>query len=164
MNIDKGQDSHSSSTNGLSLEEKKKRLKQSIAKMMVYWVAHSRHDLLDDLIEGKPDGAWAELTLMEAFDSDEERKKFFKIASRVFNDEVKIEVETEGGERIHVKTKVVEEGAKRISKRVNGEDGMAASPDLLSPDWDASLDSLCPGDPTLNVMARAAFAFVDSNW
>ncbi len=138
-------------------------LKKSIAKMMVFWVAHSRHDLHDDLLAGKPDGAWAGLALKEAFGSDREWKKFFRTAHRVFNDVVETEVETAGGKKIKGKLKVVEEGAKRISKRVHGEDGMTNSPDLLPPDWEPSLDPFCPGDATLDVMYRAAAAFVDSH-
>jgi hypothetical protein len=148
----------------LTLDEKKKRLKQSIAKMMVYWIAHSRHDLHDDLVANNPDGAWAGLALKEAFGNDIEWKKFFRIASRVFNDEVETEVVTASGERVRGKIKVVEEGAKRISKRVYGEDGMTNSSFLLPPDWEASLDPLCPGDATLDVMYRAAAAFVDDSF
>lgn len=147
---------------GLTLDEKKKRLKQSIAKMMVYWVAHSRHDLQHDLIANNPDGAWAGLALKGAFGDDQEWRKFFRIASRVYNDEVETEVVTASGERVRGKIKVVAEGAKRISKRVHGEDGMTGSP-LLPADWLSELDPLCPSDPTLNVMYQAAAAFVDNN-
>lgn len=163
MNMNIGPNSHTSSANVLTLEEKKRRLKKSIAKMMVFWVAHSRDDLHYDLIGPNPGNAWAGLALTEAFDSNEERSAFFNIASRVFNDEVETEVQTDGGERIKVKIKVVEEGVKRIRGRVHGKDGMTASPDPLPPEWEADLDPLCPGDPILNVMYRAAAAFVDSN-
>jgi len=149
----------------LDPEEKKivkDDLKKSIAKMMVYWVAHSRHDLHDDLVANKPDGAWAGLALKEAFGDDNEWRKFFHIAYRVFNDEVETEVETASGERVRGKIKVVEEGAMRISKRVHGEDGMTNSPVPLPPDWEADLDPLCPGDDTLDVMYRAAADFVDA--
>jgi hypothetical protein len=151
----------------LSPEEKKilkDDLKKSIAKMMVYWVAHSRHDLHYDLVANNPDGAWAGLALIGAFDDDQEWRKFFRIASRVFNDEVETEVETASGERVRGKIKVVLEGARRISKRVHGEDGMTNSPVLLSADWEASLDPLCPGNDTLNVMYRAAAKFVDDSY
>ena len=151
----------------LSPEEKrilKEDLKKSIAKMMVYWVAHSRHNLHDDLVANIPDRAWAGLALKEAFGGDEEWRKFFGIASRVFNDEVETEVVTASGERVRAKIKVVEEGAKRISKRVHGEDGMTNSPVLLAADWEASLDPLCPGDGTLDAMYRAAVKFVDDSY
>src|SRR5262245_44353921 len=87
----------------MSPEEKKivkDDLKKSIAKMMVYWVAHSRHDLHEDLVADKPDGRWAGLALKEAFGDDEEWRKFFHIASRVFNDKVETEIELDGGERV----------------------------------------------------------------
>ena len=151
----------------LSPEEKmivKDDLKKSIAKMMVYWVAHSRHDLHDDLVANIPDRAWAGLALKEAFADDEEWRKFFGIASRVFNDEVVVEVVTSSGERVMGKIKVVEAGANRISKRVHGEDRMTNSPDLLPPDWEASLDPLCPGNATLDAMYRAAVKFVDDSY
>jgi len=151
----------------MSPEEKKivkDDLKKSIAKMMVYWVAHSRHDLHDDLVANIPDRAWAGLALKEAFGDDEEWRKFFHIASRVFNDKVETEIELDGGERVSGKIKVVEEGAKRISKRVHGEDRMTNSPDLLPPDWEASLDPLCPGNATLDAMYRAAVKFVDDSY
>jgi hypothetical protein len=151
----------------LTQEEKKilkDDLKKSIAKMMVYWVAHSRHTLHDDLVADKPDGAWAGLALKGAFGDDEEWRKFFHIASRVFNDEVVTEVETSSGERVRGKIKVVEEGAIRISKRVHGEDGMTNSPVLLPADWESALDPHCPGDDTLDAMYRAAVKFVDDSY
>src|SRR5262245_35504167 len=151
----------------MSPEEKKivkDDLKKSIAKMMVYWVAHSRHDLHDDLVANIPDRAWAGLALKEAFGGDEEWRKFFGIASRVYNDEVVAEVVTSTGERVSGKIKVVEEGAKRISNRVHGKDKMKNSPVLLPPDWESSLDPYCPGDGTLDAMYRAAVKFVDDSY
>jgi hypothetical protein len=130
----------------MTLEEKKKRLKKSIAMMMVYWVAHSRHDLRPELIDGNPDGAWAGLALKEAFDTDQEWRVFFDRASKLFNDEN------------------VKKGAERISSRVHGHDGLKdGHGNLLPPDWDSELDELCPGNPTLDVMYEAAAKFVDSN-
>ena|GEM_PF-3862420 len=157
-------DSQIDPPNGLTLDEKKKRLKQSIAKMMVYWVAHSRHDLHADLVTDNPDGSWAGLALKEAFDNDIEWKKFFHIAYRVFNDAVETEVVTASGESVTGKIKVVEEGANRISKRVHGTDKMKNGSVFLEPDWESSLDILCPGDDTLDVMYRAAAKFVDDNY
>jgi hypothetical protein len=131
----------------MSLEEMKKRLKKSIAKMMVYWVAHSRHDLRPELIDGNPDGAWSGLSLKEAFDTDQEWREFFGMASKLFNEED------------------VKRGAERISKRVHGEDGLKDGVgNLLPPEWASELDPMCPGDSTLNVMYRAAAAFVDNRW
>lgn len=150
----------------LTQEEKKivkDDLKKSIAKMMVYWVAHSRHDLQHDLLENIPNGAWAGLALRQAFANVAEWEKFFHIASRVFNDEVETEVVTASGERVRGKIKVAKEGALRISKRVHGKDGMTNSPVVLA-DWEATLDPHCPGNDTLDVMYRAAAAFVDASY
>ncbi len=138
MNMNTEHPSSTAPAVGLTLDEKKKRLKKSIAKMMVYWVAHSRHDLQADLIGGTPDGAWKGLALKEAFDSDEEWKEFFGKASDLFNE-------------MNVKS-----GAQRISLRVHGGDGSEG-------DWLSELDPLCPSDPTLNVMYQAAVTFVDNN-
>jgi len=151
----------------LTQEEKKilkDDLKKSIAKMMIYWVAHSRHDLYDELVANEPNGKWAGLALRQAFADDNEWKKIFRIASRVFNDQVETEVETADGVRVRGKTKIVNEGAKRIQKRVHGEDNMTNSPVLLPADWESALDPHCPGDDTLDAMYRAAVKFVDDSY
>jgi hypothetical protein len=120
-----------------SLEASKRELKKSIARMMVYWVVNSRHDLRADLLANNPAGAWAGLDLREAFDNLNEWETFFNQASALFNQPE------------------VRNGTDKISQRVHGEDGGPM-------DWDPTLDPFCPGNPTLNVMYQAAAAFVDN--
>lgn len=122
----------------ISFDEKLKRLKKSIAKMMVYWVVNSRHDLREDLLANNPDGEWAGLNFKTVFDDDDEWKGFFAKASKLHNkDEVK-------------------KGSEKVSLRVHGADGEG------DPDWASELDPLCPDNATLNVMFSAAIAFVEN--
>lgn len=66
---------------GKSFHENKRELKKSIAKMMVYWVVHTRHDLRQELIDKDPTRTWAGLALQEAFDDKEEWEEFFRKAA-----------------------------------------------------------------------------------
>ncbi len=127
----------SASMSSEKLEASKKELKKSIARMMVYWVANSRHDLRAELLANNPAGVLAGLALREAFDDQAEWETFFNRASVLFN-------------RPEVKN-----GVDKISARVHGEDGGPV-------DWDPTFDPFCPGNPTLNVMYEAAAAFVDN--
>lgn len=127
---------------GNTLAENKQHLKISIAKMMVYWVVNSRHDLHDELVANNPNESWAGLDLKNAFgaspeEASKEFKKFFSKASKLFKDDA------------------VMAGTKRISMRVHGLDG-------APPDWCDFLQSKCPDNRVLNVMFNAAMAYVDN--
>lgn len=119
-------------------------LKKSIARMMVYWVVNSRHDLREDLLANKPDGVWNELEFKEVFkdlnnetDNYAEWKEFFAKASNLFNEPD------------------VRKGAERINQRVDGKDGE-------DPDWCKTLDPDCPSNQTLNVMFNCAMSYIDN--
>lgn len=76
----------------LSQDEKdilKGELKKSIAKMMVYWVVHTRHVLLDDLLSTEPGPAWAGLGFARKV--FEEEPEFLNKVSQLFktNEHVK---------------------------------------------------------------------------
>lgn len=131
---------------GKSFHENKRELKKSIAKMMVYWVVHTRHDLRQELIDKDPTRTWAGLALQEAFDDKEEWEEFFRKAAKLLDEEV----DTGGAGKI----KVVRAGAERINKRVDGLDG---EPE----DWCPIIVPDCPANLILNIMYRAAEEFVD---
>jgi hypothetical protein len=127
---------------GNNLLENKQHLKKSIAKMMVYWVVNSRHNLRDDLLANDPTKSWAGLDFKNAFGDDpatasEEFNEFFRKASILFN------------------LDVVKSGSKRINERVHGADG---EPE----DWCDFLQPECPDNRVLNVMFNAAMAYVDN--
>lgn len=124
---------------GNTHEENIGHLKKSIAKMMVYWVVYSRHDLREQLQAGNFNDKWDKLALQGAFNNMKEYKNFLTKASKLYNE------------------KVVKDGAVRVDKRVHGMDGSPA-------DWCPVLDQDCPSDPILNAMFEAAMKFVDDNF
>jgi hypothetical protein len=131
---------------GNSFEENKRELNKSIAKVMVYWIVHSRHDLRQELIDRDPTKTWAGLALQTAFDSKEEWEGFFQKAANLFDDEIDI-----GGSAT---AKIVRLGAERINQRVDGKDGERG-------DWCPIIVPDCPSNLIINLMYRAAEEFVN---
>lgn len=133
-----GQNTTSASAGAKTLAEKKYDLKQSIASMMVYWIAHTRHNLRAELLDNNQNGELSQLSLRQAF-TDEEWEDFFSETSRLFNETA------------------VRDGAERINARTDGKDGQAAR-------WAKDLVTQCPSAPYINIMYDAAAALVDSTF
>ena len=134
---------------GNTMAENKQHLKKSIAKMMVFWVVHSRHNLRADLLAKNPNDKWADLDFKKAFaDSpDESFEQFFERAADLFLD-----------------NKAVNDGAEIINARVDGKDELVdkQTGKALKAEWCPFLVEFCPDNRIINVMFNAAMAFVDN--
>ena len=137
---------------GNTLAENQQHLKKSIARMMVYWVAHTRENLLEEILGYKEGDAipstWADLGFQDVFDSAQEYKDFLLETTKLFNRGF----DTNGTAKI----KAVRVGAERINARVWGTDGLGVA------GWCPEIFGECPPNNFIKVMFNAAMGFVDN--
>jgi hypothetical protein len=122
----------------------REEFKKAIARMMLYWVVFTRHDLREELLTGQPTGflkrgvggADASLKMTTIF-TEREWQNFVKGVAALFNESVP------DGSTI-----------SDVAKRINGH---------ADKGWVTGVDC-CPSNPILDSMLGAAWGVVDALW